>query len=151
MATPWKQAMQRVLSRSGRRVYRAAPIFGRLRGAVAVLGDGPEYVVIERSDGLGLSFPGGLLWPWESPEQGVRREVREETGLEVRALVQLFAYDDDSGIPVRTVVFRAQAEGDLRGSWEGAVLRVSLEELASRISSAEQPVVQYLCERGGGS
>lgn len=27
--------------------------------------------------------PGGYLEPWEAPEDGVRREVREETGLEI--------------------------------------------------------------------
>ncbi len=141
--------MQRVLSRSVRRVYRAAPIFGRLRGAVVVLGDGPEYLVIERSDRLGLSFPGGMLWPWESPERGVRRELREETGLALRDPERLFVYDDDSMVPARTFVFRAQADGEPRGSWEGRVLRVSLEELRRHIVPSEAPIVSYLLTRRG--
>jgi 8-oxo-dGTP pyrophosphatase MutT (NUDIX family) len=141
---PWSRAIQRVLSRSLHRLYRAAPIFGRMRGAVAIIAQDGEYVVIERADGLGLSFPGGMLWPWESPERGVRREVREETGLVVGSLELLFAYDDDAVIPTRTTVFRAAAEGVPRGSWEGRVLRVSLDELRRGVSPAEARVVQYL-------
>ena len=47
-------------------------------------------------------IPGGFLEPWEHPTEGVRREIREETGLEVEpgellvVNVDTYAYGDGS-------------------------------------------------------
>lgn len=53
-----------------------------IRVCAAVIRDGRVLMVRHRHDGLDYwTLPGGGLEPGESPENGARREVREETGL----------------------------------------------------------------------
>jgi 8-oxo-dGTP pyrophosphatase MutT (NUDIX family) len=141
-------ALQRVngfLTRSAYRAYRHAPVFGRLHGAAAVIRRDGRILAVERSDGLGLGFPGGLSWPWESPDRTVRREVREETGLAVNRLEFRFAFDDPTGLPATTSVFEADVDSGVpRPSWEGNPEWVTVEELVRRIMPNQQPIVDYL-------
>jgi 8-oxo-dGTP pyrophosphatase MutT (NUDIX family) len=56
-------------------------------GATAVIPDGRGRVLLERrADDGRWGLPGGWLHPNESPEQGVVREVEEETGLAVEVV-----------------------------------------------------------------
>jgi ADP-ribose pyrophosphatase YjhB (NUDIX family) len=58
----------------------------------ALFRDGRVLLVRERSDGL-WTFPGGWADLGDTPRQAVEREVREESGWQVRA-TRLFAVDD---------------------------------------------------------
>lgn len=73
------------------------------------------------------SIPGGTLELGESLEQGVARELLEETGLEVRVLELIEVFDR---------VYRGEAGGD------GA---------ANRGPRFHYVIVDYLCERIGGA
>jgi ADP-ribose pyrophosphatase YjhB (NUDIX family) len=56
------------------------------------------------------SFPGGRLEPGEDAESAARRELLEETGLTVGALVRLgTANPSSSGVPFLLAVFAARA------------------------------------------
>lgn len=57
-----------------------------------VVRDGRVLLAREAADGL-WTLPGGWADPGESPSQNCVREVREETGLEVRAVRLLAVYD----------------------------------------------------------
>jgi 8-oxo-dGTP pyrophosphatase MutT (NUDIX family) len=109
-----------MLSRSALAAYSRLPLFGWLRGSVGVIRKGPLVLVIDRSDSRGLSFPGGLAMPWETAEQAMRREVSEETGLQVKCSTALFEYRNSAEVPVILAVFAAEAEGQLKDSWEGS-------------------------------
>jgi ADP-ribose pyrophosphatase YjhB (NUDIX family) len=120
------------------------PIFGALRASVGIIRKGELVLVIDRSDGRGLSFPGGFDWPWESPEASVRREVTEETGLRVTRAAQLFEYHSSADVPVVLCVFAIEAEGELRDSWEGSAVWLPMTEIRPRLLPSQKPIVDRL-------
>jgi 8-oxo-dGTP pyrophosphatase MutT (NUDIX family) len=130
-----------IVSRTARFFYRHFPVFGALQGAVAVIRRDGGFVAIERNDGFGLAFPGGISNFREPPEKTVRREVLEETGLTITRAEFKFDFKVRAPLPAHTFVFEAIAEGELRGSWEGAPRIVSFEELQQRIVEPQRPVV----------
>lgn len=86
-------------------VWRAAPVFVRRAGvwltqprfavtAGAVVCDERGRVLLLRHTlrgGSGWGIPGGFLTSGEQPEEAVRREMREETGLEFETVELAFA------------------------------------------------------------
>jgi 8-oxo-dGTP pyrophosphatase MutT (NUDIX family) len=124
--------------------YRHAPIFGRLRASVGVIRDGSRVLVIRRNDGRGLSFPGGLAWPWETDAHALLREVREETGLLAESFEFAFHHDSQADIPTRIAVFHVLASGEIRGSWEGTPEWVEVAELQSDILRSQKYIVERL-------
>ncbi len=54
-----------------------------LLGVGAIIEQDGKFLLIDRSDGLGYTVPGGIVRHRETVEQCVLREVREETGYEI--------------------------------------------------------------------
>jgi ADP-ribose pyrophosphatase YjhB (NUDIX family) len=59
----------------------------------AVFDESGRLVLIQRADNGAWAMPGGAAEVGETPAEAVAREVREETGLEVRAVQLLGIYD----------------------------------------------------------
>jgi 8-oxo-dGTP diphosphatase len=82
-----------------------------------------QVLLIERTDGLGYSLPGGILRGIETLDQAAKRETQEETGLVVDIGPLIGAYsgaDRDKRIPNVAVAYLATiVSGDLRNSPEG--------------------------------
>lgn len=86
--------------------------------AVVVGGDGRVLLTL-RDDLQGWELPGGAPLPGESAGQALRRELREETGLEVEPLAHVGDYRRSGFRPHLAVVHRcAVAGGALRPSPE---------------------------------
>ncbi len=88
----------------------------RKRAAAVIVRDGRVLMVHERSRRSGggewWTLPGGGLEPGETPEQAVRREVFEETGLVVSAARHVLEMPYPSGM---TSVFSVDvADGEPR-------------------------------------
>ena len=102
------------------------------------------FLVVERNDGRGLSFPGGLQRLWETAEQALFREVREETGLEVSRSVFKLRYYSSVEIPLNITVFEVEAAGQLRGSWEGTPCWLPLSELHQRLLPSQRYILEMV-------
>jgi ADP-ribose pyrophosphatase YjhB (NUDIX family) len=86
----------------------AFPTLGQispLLGAGAIIEQDGKFLLIDRSDGLGYTIPGGIVRYRETVEQCVLREVREETGYTI-ALTELVGV---YSAPKRDPRFRAIA------------------------------------------
>ncbi len=97
---------------------------GRFRG----------IVLIERlNPPKGLALPGGFVEVGESVEEAALREMKEETGLEVKLKRLLGVYSDPSRDPrghVVSVVFVADAEGKPKAGSDAKLVHVyKLEEI----------------------
>jgi 8-oxo-dGTP diphosphatase len=97
-------------------------------------------VVIERSNPpFGLALPGGFVDYGESLEEAVRREISEETGLEVVDLRQFRTYSDPARDPrfhTISTVFSARASGQPRAGDDAAAARVVRREEVPGLSFA---------------
>lgn len=52
----------------------------------AIFNEDGEILLMERADGSGWCLPCGFVEPNETPSEGIIREAREETGLEIKVL-----------------------------------------------------------------
>ncbi|MCP2336220.1 NUDIX hydrolase [Actinomadura rupiterrae] len=57
--------------------------------SVVLVDEGWRLLLLDRADGAGWCLPGGLMEPGESFEETGRREVREETGVEIGEMTLL--------------------------------------------------------------
>ncbi len=101
-------------------------------------------LIIDRSDGRGFSFPGGLAFPWEAAEQVMRREVMEETGLLVGESALLFEYKTAADIPCIITVFEAEASGEITESWEGTPRWLGSRQIKPSILPSQKEIIDRI-------
>lgn len=154
------------MSRLGIWQFRISRALGRLvtwTAAVLTLGRMPPFVstsalVLDGERLLAVLdpirgepvLPGGHLKWRESPEAAVVREVREETGYEVRPrmLLGVFSGEEWSGEPgIVRIVYQADVvAGSLRSSHEGEARWVPLQQIAFS-ATRDAPLVQLWLNR----
>jgi 8-oxo-dGTP diphosphatase len=88
-----------------------------------VLREGQVLLAV-RGDLWGWELPGGAACPGESGEEAVRREVREETGLEVEVQGLVGEYVRTGFRPHSALVYRCRPRGG-RLELSGEVLRLA--------------------------
>ncbi len=95
----------------------------------AIFNENGEILLMERSDGSGWCLPCGFVEPNETPAEGIIREVREETGLEVKItqLVGVFTRKPGAAMGPHTTVSVVHlcevTGGELKISHEGRALQ----------------------------
>jgi O-acetyl-ADP-ribose deacetylase (regulator of RNase III)/ADP-ribose pyrophosphatase YjhB (NUDIX family) len=97
-------------------------------------------VIIERSNPpFGYALPGGFVDYGESLEQAVKREAKEETGLDITDLRQFHTYSDPTRDPrFHTIgtVFTAKANGKPKAGDDAAGLKVVTLSEAAKLNFA---------------
>ncbi|MET9783625.1 NUDIX hydrolase [Nocardiopsis alba] len=103
--------------------------------AGAVVREDGRLLTIRRADNGRWELPGGVLELAETPKEGVRREVWEETGVHVQ-VGRLTGVYKNTARGIVALVFRcAPSGGDPRPSDEStAVAWLTPEEVAERMS-----------------
>ena len=117
----------------------------------AVIRTGDAVLITRRPEGKPLAgmweFPGGKLDGNESPRDGLRREIREELGLEVAvgAILETAYYRYDWG-PVLILAFECRPlGGEIRNIQVAEHRWVTLRELSSfALLPADYPIVETL-------
>lgn len=133
-----------IIARSCFTAYRAFPIFGSLRASIGIVRQANRFLVIHRNDGRGLSLPGGIAG-WREPEEStLRREIHEETGLDVIGLSFKMRYSSSADVPCTISVFEVQAKGDLRESWEGLPRWMTISELEGTLLESQGPALELM-------
>ena len=95
----------------------------------AIFNENGEILLMDRSNGSGWCLPCGFVEPNESPVEGIVREVREETGLEIKVnqLVGVFTRKPSLAQGVHTTVSIVHLcevlSGKLKTSHEGHALK----------------------------
>ena len=115
--------------------------------AAVVVNDDGQVLVIKRRDNGAWQIPGGVLELDESIQDGLRREVREETGVEVEP-ERLTGVYKNMNLGVVALVFRARQVAGTPGPTDEAtdvawwtaeqVERDMIEAFAVRILDALQ-------------
>jgi ADP-ribose pyrophosphatase YjhB (NUDIX family) len=111
LAAAWRRLPKRVrrlavLAKEHRFTVAAAAVVFDERGRVLLL----EHTF---RPGNGWGVPGGFLLPGEQPEDAIRRELREEVGLELEN-VELIEVRALRVVKQIEILFRADARGEAR-------------------------------------
>ena len=106
----------------------------------AIIEIGGGIVIIERSNPpFGWALPGGFVDNYESLEDAVRREMKEETDLELLDLKQFHAYSTPGRDPrfhTIGIVFTAKGKGTPKAGDDAAGLKIMKLEDVDRINFA---------------
>ncbi|KOU84765.1 MULTISPECIES: NUDIX hydrolase [unclassified Streptomyces] len=103
--------------------------------AGAVLREDGRLLAIRRADNGTWELPGGVLELTEAPEAGVRREVMEETGIEVQVQELTGVYKNTTR-GIVALVFRCKPSGGTERTSEEstAVAWLTPDEVAAQMS-----------------
>lgn len=109
-------------------------------------------LLIDRSDRLGFTIPGGIVRYRETVEECVRREAREETGYDVQitSIVGVYsALDRDPRFRAASIAYRGHIVGGMEHhSNEGQTCWCEPESVLGRMAfDCEQMLKDYLCGR----
>lgn len=136
-----------LISAPGGRV--ADPVAGELPAA-------GRYLVTRRPAGGHLAhrweFPGGKIEPGEPPAAALRRELREELGIEIEVGdIHSVGHDVDAGREVLLLVYRCTLrEGEPRCLQVAAFRWLTVAELGELdLPPADRPVVERLRREEG--
>lgn len=109
-----------------------------LGNACVVVEEQGRFLLLRRPEGM-MVFPGGFIRWREYPEEAALREVREETGIEVRLLDTIGIYATKSSnlfrLSTLTIVFAGEAVGgSLKSSVEGRPCWMDDAEMRQRLA-----------------
>ncbi|HWZ20615.1 MAG TPA: NUDIX hydrolase [Ktedonobacteraceae bacterium] len=120
-----------------------------LLGVGAIIERDGKILLIDRSDGLGYTVPGGIVRHKETVEKCVLREVREETGYEIKLTGLVGVYSKlgrDPRFRAIAIAYKGSiVSGTQHGSGEGEPCWHSPEEVFGQLAfDCEDMLKDYL-------
>jgi len=106
-----------------------------------------RYLVLDLSYRNGFGFPGGLLEGNETLEEGLVREIFEETGLTIVTATYITSKKERIwGFPVVTAAFAVTVSGTIHASSEGSLHYRTSEEILARTAyqNSRDAFIHYL-------
>ncbi len=105
--------------------YTEEPVLARVGQKIIITNDEGKILMLRRSSKSdragGWDFAGGRLELGENPYDGVAREIREETGLEVKDMqpIDVYSYFNNGTDFVVIIGYQAKwKSGEVKLSWE---------------------------------
>ncbi len=94
-----------------------------VRAIKAIIQKADKVLLIKKSDKVDIypgrwDLPGGRLNPDETWEQGLAREVQEETGLKVKLIREVRDWESNKWDTIGKTVFCEYMSGEVQLSWE---------------------------------
>lgn len=119
-----------------------------LVSVTAIIRKGDEMLFIDLTYLKGLGLPGGMLEKDEEVESGIKREIKEETNLDVVSLKYLWSIASYfKGVPTISIVFEVETTGEVKSSNEGTPFwSIPTKEVLGKLSydSAKAVMSRYL-------
>jgi ADP-ribose pyrophosphatase YjhB (NUDIX family) len=117
-----------------------------LGSTCVIVEDQGRFLMVKRSERMAV-FPGGFIRWREYPEETAPREVREETGLDVRLLDTIGAYAHKSSnlrrLSTLTIAFAGEVVGgSLKSSVEGQACWMDEAEMRGRLVSSYRGILE---------
>lgn len=111
-----------------------------------------KFLGIERSDGLGISLPAGIINWNEAPEETALRETKEETGLTIRITNLFSVYAQPkrgtTDINVINIVYLGNVKGGkMKNSHEGKAGWFTLKQFSKKDAGFKEVITSYLKKR----
>ena len=138
-------------------IYRVIVLltFGQISplvGAGIIVERDGKFLLIDRSDGLGYTIPGGIVRHKETVEQCVLREAREETGYDVNIMGLVGVYSSlkrDPRFRAIAITYKGSiVSGTPHGSGEGEPCWRAPEEVFGHMAfDCENMLKDYLSGR----
>lgn len=102
---------------------------------MALIQKGNQFLFIDLTYKKGFGLPGGVIVAGESAEEALKREVREETGLEVIGSSFLWTVATKTkGIGSLSLVFEVDVQGEIHDSEEGEVIWLTPEDAFGQLA-----------------
>ncbi|MFB6203710.1 MAG: NUDIX hydrolase [Candidatus Nanohaloarchaea archaeon] len=132
-------------------LWKGEKLFWEVMSRLVGLPIGSAAVVVREGEVLAvdtggyLMLPGGMVNRDEGFEEAAKREVREETGYDVRILERIRENVEDH--PGVEMVHSAEITGgEPEGSWEGEPVWIPLEEAPDRNWRWNRDIREYIDE-----
>jgi 8-oxo-dGTP pyrophosphatase MutT (NUDIX family) len=140
----FKRRMFWIVARTCFTLYGWFPLFGTLRASLGIIHRDGKFLVIHRNDGRGLCLPGGISGWREAEEETLQREIVEETGLTVCGKELVLRFYSEVDIPCTVSLFKVQATGEVKDSWEGSPQWMTVEELEPTFVESQRAALEVL-------
>lgn len=125
-----------------------------LTNMVMVYKDDGEILVQlrEKNDWPGLNFPGGHIEDNESALESAIREIKEETGLDIKDVESCGYFEwnvPEHGVRYVTLLFRTNKfSGEIKSSSEGKVFWIKKDEIDNYSQSMDFDKVFLVMQKG---